>query len=222
MISSTIKDLIADRDAALKSFENYPIVEVVGATPIDTAYTGNPFDITTTLARECDFFVLLLGSRYGYDPGAGKSATEFEFESACLSDPTKIVVFQKEDDLKLEKRQKDFIKKVSSYKTGFWVTKYKFTHDLKSLLQGVFLSWLLDRAAIGSSNIVSRFILIVTSRPPFPHSKIEYSVLDRHIEIKIYNDRDIHQIHFEKSKIYTEFWGCVYEFDQFTGRIRCR
>lgn len=220
MISSTIKDLMADRDAAIKAFSENPMVEIVGATPINAAYSGSPYETTMRLAKQCDFFVLLLGGRFGFDPGEGKSATQLEFEAAYLSDPTKIVVFKKASSESAEKKQSDFINSISEYKSGFWVTNYEYTHDMKDLLQSVFLDWLRDRASVGATDVTERFLQIVSKKLPFSYTRLEYAVLNNRIEIKILHNKNQHYIHFDRSKIHTEFWECVYEFDRCTDKIR--
>jgi hypothetical protein len=97
MISSTVKDLLADRDAVVKVLGSMPFVKPTGAKPIkEPSHTTNPYFATVEMATNCDLYILLLGRRYGDDMVDGMSPTEIEFQAAYKSDPTKILVFKKE------------------------------------------------------------------------------------------------------------------------------
>lgn len=97
MISSTVSDLLDDRDAIVKVLEPFPFIHAVGAAPLKSlSYTKSPYTTTIEIAASCDLFLLLLGGRYGFGVKDGKSATEVEFDAAYKADPTKILVFQKE------------------------------------------------------------------------------------------------------------------------------
>ncbi len=211
MISSTIKDLIADRDAVKKCFDNqYPFVELIGAEPVDNGTTsGSPFIKTLDMANDCHFFILLLGDRYGYEIREGTSATEAEFDAAYRSDPTKILIFKKignEPDVK----QKQFINKVGDYYKGFWVTNYQYTHDLQEIVNTSFLSLLKERAAIGTNlNYLDHFIRIAKQRIPSPEIKNDYSVRDQTVEFIYHFPKNDRIVHFEKEQIYNDFWGCI-------------
>lgn len=215
MISSTIKDLMADRDAIKKCFSNFPFVELVGADPInDRTSARSPFLNTIDMAETSDFFILILGSRYGYEIREGTSATEAEFDAAYQSDPTKILVFQKDGD-KPDEKQQAFIDKVGHYYKGYWITRYEYTHDLQTIVEDSFLSLLKERAAIGSKlTFLDHFVRIAKQRSPSPEIKNEYAVRAETIEfIYHFPDRD-RVIHFDKQKVLSDFWGCVAEIEQ--------
>lgn len=90
MISSTIKDLLADRDAVVKVLGSIQYVKPIGAKPIKgPSHTRNPYFVTVEMAKNCDLYILLLGRRYGDEMVDGMSPTEIEFQAAYKSDPTK-------------------------------------------------------------------------------------------------------------------------------------
>lgn len=211
MISSTIKDLIADRDAVKKCFNSqYPFVELVGANPVDNGNSpGSPFIKTLKMATDCDFFILILGSRYGYEIREDTSATEAEFDAAYRNDPTKILIFKKEGETP-EHKQEQFINKVGDYYKGFWITSYQFTHDLQEIVNVGFLSLLKERAAIGTNlNYFDHFIRIARQRVPSPEIQSDYSLRNETIEFTYHFPKKDRVIHFEKEHIYKNFWGCI-------------
>ncbi len=221
MVSSTIKDLLADRDAICKAFETVPFVKIVGAEPIrDSSYTRSPYVATTEMAEKCDLFILLLGGRYGYGIGNRKSATEIEFDTAYKSDPTKILVFQKEE-VEVEQKQKKFIKKVTDYYKGYWVTKYKFTHDLQPLVLDSFGIWIKERASIGYKlNYFDHFLRFAIQKSPFPISQVFYSLNEDYIELKYKIMDKFYVVHFEKSQVYKDFWGCIAILEKYFEKWR--
>jgi hypothetical protein len=214
MISSTIKDLLADRDAIQKCFLNFPFVELVGAEPIrERTSARSPFINTIDMAENADFFILILGSRYGYEIRAGTSATEAEFDAAYQSDPTKILVFQKEGD-KPDEKQQTFIDKVGHYYKGYWITRYQYTHDLQTIVEDSFLSLLKERAAIGTKlTFFDHFVRIAKQRSPSPGIKNEYAVREDRIEFTYHFPNRDRIIHFDKQKVISDFWGCVAEIE---------
>lgn len=210
MLSSTIKDMVAERDAVIKEFAKYPFVELIGAEPIEgVSQAVSPYIATLDMARSCDFYLLMLGERYGYEIRKNTSATEAEFDEAYKENPTKILVFKK-NGITPEKKQKKFIDKVGDYYHGYWISKFTYTHDLQCLVGNTFLEMLRQRASIGYRlNYFDHFIRIAIQRIPYPDTKILYSVKEAEIEL-IYNffGKD-HIIHFAKDEVHSDFWGCI-------------
>lgn len=134
MLSSTITDMLADRDAIIRLFERYPFVELIGANPIQKSYPTSPYTNTLDMAKSCDFYFLMLGSRYGYEIRPNISPTEAEFDHAYQANPTKILVFKNISNPP-EPKQETFIKKVGNYFKGYWISEYTYTHDLQNLVE---------------------------------------------------------------------------------------
>lgn len=213
MISSTITDLVGDRDAIKKGFENISLVELIGADPInEAALAGNARIVTTSMARNCDLYILILGNRFGFDVGNGKSATEIEFDAALRDDPTKILVFRKESTEEPEERQKKFIEKVCSYYNGYWRTSYLHTHDLQTYVKTSFAKWIKERASIGTGlTYLDHFVRLAKQISPEPNAKINYKVTDNDVELEYVFFNRSHEIHFSKRELYINFWGCFNE-----------
>lgn len=99
MVSSTVKDLIGERQCIEDTLSKLEFVEIVGAAPYAmTSVSLSSAQNTKLLAQNCDLYILILGKRFGMERPDGKSATEIEFDAAYHSDPTKILVFLKESD----------------------------------------------------------------------------------------------------------------------------
>jgi len=211
MLSSTIKDMLDERDAIIKFLEStLPFIEVIGAEPVQGNSTpSSPFINTTQMAEDCDFYLLLLGERYGYEIRPGTSATEVEFDSAYQQNPTKILVFMK-DGMTPEKKQKKFINKVVDYYKGYWITKYKYSHDLQDMVKNSLLQLLKERAAIGYKlNYFDHFIRIAIQRKPVPDAVVLYTVQGDDIEFSYIFFSKTYVIQFKKESIFKDFWGCI-------------
>lgn len=218
MISSTVSDLEAERDAAQKVFKEIPLVELVGADPLNnTAFSGNSRFVTAGMAKECDLYILILGNRFGYDVGNGKSATEIEFDMALRDDPTKILVFKKDYSEDPELKQKIFIDKVSSYYNGYWRTSFKHTHDLQTFINNSFSTWLKERASIGTGlTYLDHFVRLARQTLPEPNAQVYYKVTENDVELEYVFFKQSHEIHFTRQQIYANFWGCFNElYNQF-------
>ena len=214
MLSSTIENLFAERDAVIKAFEQFPFIEIIGAKPMHKVSSAtSPYLHTLNLAKSCDFYILVLEERYGIEIHEGMSAVEAEFDAAYQDNPTKVLIFQKED-ITPEEKQKKFITKVGDYHKGFWITKYKYPYDLKDLVTYSFLALLKDRASIGYRlNYFDHFVRIAIQRQPSPEATVNYSVKEDLIELsyKVFGNNYV--VHFNKSQIYSDFWGCVAELE---------
>jgi len=211
MLSSRVNDMLAERDAVVKSLESrLPFIDIIGAEPIKgEAIANSPYLATIQMAEECDFYVLLIGETYGFEIRKGTSATEAEFDAAYKQNPTKILVFKKEG-ITPEKKQKKFIDKVGNYYQGFWITKYKYPHDLQDLVANSLLKLLKDRASIGYKlNYFDHFIRIAIQRKPTPDAQVLYSILNDDIELSYSFFSQTRVVHFSKETIFKDFWGSV-------------
>ena len=210
MISSTVNDLLVDRNAVVKAFEPFSFIQTVGAAPIKhSSYTRSPYTATIEMAESCDLFLLLLGGRYGFGVEDGKSATEVEFDAAYKTDPTKILVFQKEG-VKVAPKQRKFIKRVNDYYHGYWITAYPSIQGLQKLIVNSFELWIKERASIGYKlNYFDHFVRLAIQRSPSPDTKILYSVQAEYIELQYILFERKYFIHFEKFQVYNDFWGCI-------------
>jgi len=115
-VSSTVKDLPNEREAAKRAIEKIP------AIPIMSEYSMNAVDKPSIQAcvdavKIADFYILILGVRYGWELENGISITELEYDTA-YKEGIPIFVFNTLYD-KEEKQQK-FAEKAGSQR--FWKT----------------------------------------------------------------------------------------------------
>lgn len=80
-ISSTVKDLPNEREAAKRAVEKLP------ANPVMSEFTMNAVDKPSVQAcidevKKADFYILILGGRYGWELENGISITELEYDTA--------------------------------------------------------------------------------------------------------------------------------------------
>lgn len=213
MISSTVTDLYSERDAVKKSFEENPFVNLIGADPLnETAMASNPRILTGNMAKDCDLYILILGNKFGFDIGSGKSATEIEFDAAIRDDPTKILVFQKQIDEPPEEQQRSFIDKVTNYYNGYWRTTFKYTHDLQTYVMNSFSRWLKERAMMGTRlTYLDHFIRLAKQIEPEPNAQVYYKVTANDVELEYVFFNKSHEIHFSRKELYKNFWGCFHE-----------
>jgi hypothetical protein len=211
MLSSTVTDLIGERDAIKSIFKEIDIVELEGCDPVNENSVAGSSRITTIdIARQSDLYILILGSKFGLELMNGKSATEVEFDAAFKSDPTKILVFLKQPLTDLDDKQKEFIEKVQNYYNGYWRTSFTYTHDLQVLVRTSFTKWLKERASIGYDlNYLDHFVRMAKQRKPEPTANVYYKVSEDLVELeyRFWNSKKL--IQFSKPEIYKNFWGCL-------------
>ena len=222
MISSTVKDLLAERDAIQKAFSQIPFVNLIGAQPLNTAaISSNPNSATISMSKNCDLYFLILGDRFGYELRDGRSATEAEFDAAFEDDPTKILVFKKNSSNIIEDKQKIFTERVSDYYSGYWITSYNYSHELQDFAMRSFTIWLKERASLGTNLSYSdHFVRIAKQFKPEPNSEMFYKVTKSDIELEYMYFGQTYGIHFKRDQIYKNFWGCVYELQEFFQRLK--
>ena len=136
-VSSTYQDLIDERQDAIKS------VLDLGHIPSGMeAFHAADFEQFTYIKKiidECDYYVLVIGGRYGSVNEYGISYTELEYDYAVEtgkivlaflhSDPSQISQSKCETDTKLLEKLESFRQKVSTRRlVSFWSSR----HDLKA------------------------------------------------------------------------------------------
>lgn len=223
MLSSTIRDLTAERDALRKVFSDVPFVNLIGADPLnDAAFASNANSVTISMAKNCELYILILGDRFGYKLADGRSATEIEFDAAFEADPTKILVFKKKFSGEIkDRKQKAFIKRVSNYYSGYWITSFEYTHDLQNFVMKSFTKWLKDRAGLGVNLSHSdHFIRIAKQFKPDPSTDLFYKVDQDNIEIEYTHFGNLNVIHFKRSEVSNNFWSCVYKLQIFFQNLK--
>ena len=215
MLSSTISDLIPERDRIVDRLQSTGLVEVVGMTPAKLpSRGGSSFIETTDLAADCDLYVLVLAERYGFVTNLGKSATEVEYEAAYRSDPTKVIILRK-DGVTPSAEQQTFIDRVEDYHHGYFVNRFMTSAEAGDAALQAFLSWLRDRAAIGRRlDYFDHFIRIASQRSPFPGAKAEYRTTVDRIELRYTVVDKVYSVHYDKKALYADFWGNVFDLER--------
>ncbi|WP_088227349.1 DUF4062 domain-containing protein [Desulfosporosinus sp. FKB] len=212
MVSSVIGGLEAERDAIKGCFSNIPFVELIGAEPFNnTAVSSSSAYATLEMARNCDLYILILSERYGMGIVGDKSATEAEYDVAIKDDPTKIMVFLKDCDERLvEDKQKEFIKKVSDYYSGYFRPKFKYSHQLKDMVLNSFTEWLKERAQLGRKlNYLDHFIRVAKQILPLETTKVFYRVAETFVELEYPIAGTTKVIQYDHMSIARDFWGCI-------------
>lgn len=113
-ISSTVKDLPNEREAAKRAVEKLP------ANPVMSEFTMNAVDKPSVQAcidevKKADFYILILGGRYGWELENGISITELEYDTA-YKESKPIFVFN--TTYEKEEKQAKFAEKAGSQR--FW------------------------------------------------------------------------------------------------------
>lgn len=83
--------------------------------------------------RDCDVYVGILGSRYGWITPSGLSATEEELKEA-VETGKKRLIFVEEVSMR-EEKQEEFIRRAGDYKLGRFWNKFRTAEDLKKDLK---------------------------------------------------------------------------------------
>lgn len=215
MVSSKVFGLEEERKAVQDILGNYPIFELVGASPyVGNAAISSPAIKTASMAKECDLYILILGNEFGFELPDGRSATEIEFDAAVKQDPTKVLVFIKKDTC-VEEKQKKFIEKVSDYFKGYWREEFDSTDTLCRLIEQSIISWLKEKASFGNQlSYCDHFIWYAQKLKPNSETIVYYKVdsTDVEIEYKVFDKSNTFII--KREQIYKDFWGSVYELQK--------
>jgi hypothetical protein len=143
MISSTVKDLVHEREAVDRAirklrFEGFRS-EKIGSRP----YTSKA--LCALWAEQCHLFILIIGERYGYViKSLGISVVEFEYQVASAQNPQKILVYVK-DGVKREPRLKKFLKRLEDFENGHFRSLFITPEDLNEAIQRDIAEWLAHR-----------------------------------------------------------------------------
>jgi len=128
MISSTVKDLIHEREAVDSAIRKLNLdgfrAEKIGSLP----YT--PKAVCALWAEQSNVFILIIGQRYGstIEP-EGISGTHFEYEVARANNVEKILVYVKEG-VEREERLQKFLDTVLDFQDGHFVTFFTTPQEL--------------------------------------------------------------------------------------------
>lgn len=212
MISSKVNGMEAERDVILKLFENNPIFELMGAAPYTSESQAMSSALETSkIATECDLYILLLGKEFGMKTSDGRSATEIEYDAAYRQNPTKILVFKKDEKI-TDSKQKAFVDRVCNYYSGYWRTTFKYSHELGELVNSSVMSWLKDKASIGKDISYSEyFIQQAISLKPALCFQVYYKVSHNLVEIEYHGLGNSKVFQFDPRDIYSDFWKKIYE-----------
>lgn len=105
-ISSTYKDLQEERWAVLRSLLSVDCI--VSGMELFPAIDMEQFTYIKQIIDDCDYYVLILGGRYGSVSPEGLSYTEMEYDYACSKGiPVIALVYDKPDELPTDKRETD-------------------------------------------------------------------------------------------------------------------
>lgn len=133
-VSSTMRDLEADRRVVKEAIQDLGPIYFAELAEDWHARTGSPQNICREAVRECDIFVLILGTRYGDPVAEGSiSPVEEEYNSAVFySKP--ILVFVKESTER-DPRLEAFRVKIGAFKHGRLFKKYNSLEILRIEIQ---------------------------------------------------------------------------------------
>ncbi len=211
-ISSTA-DLLPDRDVIVATFKQIPFINIVVAGSSDF-FTNNSFS-TREVIEESDLFILLIGGSLGHPKKGGKAPIELEFDRVYKSDPTKILVVQK-DTVESSPEQKKFLKQVSKYYKDDWIVKYASNYELPELITECFALWIKNRASAGHQlTYLDHFVRFAIQRKPISTTETFYSVNEDYIELKYKMFGKIYILHLSNEQIYKDFWGCLAHVDEY-------
>lgn len=146
MISSTIDDLGAERDAVDRAIRDFKFERFRSESM--GSLSRSPREVCEEAARECDIFILILGSRYGWViPEVGVSVVESEYEVARQTNPAKILVYVTQHKDR-EDRQERLIRRVTDYTTGYFRARpFGDPDELAKMLKEDLANWISDRIA---------------------------------------------------------------------------
>jgi hypothetical protein len=153
-ISSTFKDLIEERQEAMRAVLD--LRQIPSGMEIFPAADVEQFEYIKKVVDECDYYVLIIGARYGSTDRAGVSFTEKEYDYAVEqkktvlafihSEPSLIPVGKVDVDPTFAAKLTTFREKVSN---GRLVKSWNSPHDLKHKVTVALTSAFKDAPGIG-------------------------------------------------------------------------
>lgn len=130
--------------SVVRGFEHFraaaeDAVETLDMKPIMSEHFGartySSEHACLTEVDQCDVYILILGSNYGYEPEPGMSVTQQEFRQA-VSKRKPILVFIQQTDF--DPKQAVFVNEVSDYKQGYFRAAFSEPQELlKAIIQGL-------------------------------------------------------------------------------------
>lgn len=140
MISSTVKDLSKEREAAEDAINSLNLQGLRTETTGSRPYT--PKRLCALWAEQCNIFVLIIGQRYGHIiKSEGISVVEFEHKIAYAQNPEKILVYVKEG-VKRERRLKEFLNRLEDFEHGIFRSSFTTSGELHDKIQRDIADWL--------------------------------------------------------------------------------
>lgn len=116
-LSSTVKDLAAEREIAARAIKELRLEAIRAETFGATAQT--PLETCREMVRDSDVFIGIYGGRYGHvPPGQSLSVTEMEFQEARRVGKD-ILVYIK-GDVELESEQAAFLRRADDFQGGYF------------------------------------------------------------------------------------------------------
>lgn len=163
MVSSTIKGLDAERRAIKDALENqkiYPNLFKVHLSEDWTSDDRSSKELCLKLARECNLFILLLGTHYGNPPrGTSTSVTEMEFKAARANDPRKIRAYLKKvQTVAIGAKQRRFIEKIRDFYTGMQCPQFHSLAKLREFVVDDALTFLLSQSRVNSTQLSQTYV----------------------------------------------------------------
>jgi hypothetical protein len=140
MISSTIKGLEQERDAAERAISGLRLIPLRSET--FGSASQPPREICKFLAKRCRIFVLIIGQDYGtkIEP-EGISVVELEFNTAYEQNPDKILLYKK-DGIRYKPEVEAFLKRLEHFDVGFFRSLFNTPEELYELLQRDLTRWI--------------------------------------------------------------------------------
>ena len=140
MVSSTVKDLKRERDAAEQAIIGLHLqcfrAEKMGTVSL------SPREFCELMAKQCNLFILIIGEYYGHiiDP-EGISVVESEYNVARDENPRKVLVFEK-DGVERDKRLGDFLNSLRNYNDGYPTSSFTTPEELAEQIPPAVMLWL--------------------------------------------------------------------------------
>lgn len=185
-ISSTFTDLVQERQEAIRTVLD--LGHIPSGMEIFPAADIEQFRYIKKVIDECDYYVLIIGARYGSMDAAGVSFTEKEYDYAVEQkktvlafihgDPGSIAVAKADTDPALAAKLTAFREKVS---TGRLVQYWKTTEELKYRVTVALAK------AFGECRELDGFEVTPRRQKTYSHKLTSFEILSMNFEPKMRN-----------------------------------
>lgn len=135
-VSSTYRDLQGERQAVLNAIQSLHHIPV--GMELFPASDSEPWELIESIISDSDYYVIIIGGRYGSMDEAGVSYTEREFDLAeklgkpilafLHAEPDSLPMHSNETVKKVRRKLEQFRKRVEKHHCKYW----KETNELKS------------------------------------------------------------------------------------------